>query len=110
MLVITAWKTPSPILVPTVPTLTGSIAKSGSYDINQVGAFRLLDVFNDRCRQTDLKTLTFNIDTEYESYQEKKTYKQLFTDYKYHHQMKVEVDSDNDRLGKVLYALSQYPL
>ena len=26
--------------------------------------------------------------------------------YKYHHQMKVEFDSDNERLGKILYALA----
>lgn len=28
----------------------------------------------------------------------------------YHHQMKVEFDSDNARLGKVLYALAKCPL
>ena len=33
-----------------------------------------------------------------------------FVGYKYHHQMKVEFDSDNDRLGKVLYALAKCPL
>ena len=60
--------------------------------------------------RTDLKTLNFNVDTEYESYQVKNTYKQRFVGYKYHHQMKVEFDSDNDRLGKVLYALAKCPL
>ena len=60
--------------------------------------------------RTDLKTLNFNVDTEYESYQEKNTYKRRFVGYKYHHQMKVEFDSDNDRLGKVLYALAKCPL
>ena len=60
--------------------------------------------------RTDLKTLDFNVDTEYESYQEKNTYKRRFVGYKYHHQMKVEFDSDNDRLGKVLYALAKCPL
>ena len=49
--------------------------------------------------RTDLKTLNFNVDTEYERYQERTTYKQRFVGYKYHHQMKVEFDSDNDRLG-----------
>ncbi len=57
--------------------------------------------------RTDLKTLNFNVDTEYESYQVKNTYKQRFVGYKYHHQMKVEFDSDNARLGKVLYALAK---
>ena len=60
--------------------------------------------------RTDLKTLIFNVDTEYESYQVKNTYKRRFVGYKYHHQMKVEFDSDNDRLGKVLYALAKCPL
>ena len=60
--------------------------------------------------RTDPKTLIFNVDTEYERYQEKKTYKQHFVGYKYHHQMKVEFDSDNERLGKVLYALAKCPL
>ena len=57
-----------------------------------------------------MKTLNFNVDTEYESYQVKNTYKQRFVGYKYRHQMKVEFDSDNDRLGKVLYALAKCPL
>ena len=60
--------------------------------------------------RTDLKTLNFNVDTEYESYQEKNTYKRRFVGYKYHHQMKVEFDSDNERLGRVLYALAKCPL
>ena len=60
--------------------------------------------------RTDLKTLNFNVDTEYESYQEKNTYKRRFVGYKYHHQMKGEFNSDNDRLGKVLYALAKCPL
>lgn len=60
--------------------------------------------------RTDLKTLNFNVDTEYESYQVKNTYKQRFVGYKYYHQMKVEFDSDNARLGKVLYALAKCPL
>ena len=50
------------------------------------------------------------MDTEYERYQEKNTYKQRFVGYKYHHQMKVEFDSDNVRLGRVLYALAKCPL
>ena len=60
--------------------------------------------------RADLKTLSFNVDTEYESYQVKNTYKQRFVGYKYHHQMKVEFDSDNERLGRMLYALAKCPL
>ena len=56
--------------------------------------------------RSDLKTLNFNVDTEYESYKEHDTYKQRFVGYRFHHLMKVEFGSDNDRLGKVLYALA----
>ncbi len=55
----------------------------------------------------DLKTLSFNVDAEYESYEdERHNYKQRFVGYKYIHTMKLEFDSDNDRLGKVLYKLA----
>ena len=60
--------------------------------------------------RTDLKTLNFNVETEYESYKEHGAYKQRFIGYKYHHLMKVEFESDNDRLGKVLYALANCPV
>ena len=58
----------------------------------------------------DLKTLNFSVDTENESYKEKGTYKQRFVGYKFHHLMKVEFESDNDRLGKVLYSLANCPV
>lgn len=58
----------------------------------------------------DLKTLSFHIDTEYESYQEENVYKQRFLGYRYQHMMKVEFDSDNERLGDLLYALSSSPI
>ena len=50
--------------------------------------------------------LNFSVDTEYESYKDKGAYKQRFVGYKFCHLMKVEFESDNDRLGKVLYALA----
>ncbi len=56
--------------------------------------------------RSDLKTLNFGVDTEYESYQEQGVYKQRFIGYKYHHQMKLEFPLDNGRLGRVLYALA----
>ena len=56
--------------------------------------------------RSDLKTLSFNVDTEYESYREHGTYKQRFVGYRFHHVLKVEFDSDNDRLGRILYALA----
>ena len=60
--------------------------------------------------RSDLKTLNFNVETEYESYKEKGSYKQRFIGYRFTHMMKVEFPSDNDRLGKVLYALANCPL
>lgn len=60
--------------------------------------------------RTDLKTLNFNIDTEYESYKDHDTYKQRFVGYRFRHLLKVEFDSDNERLGKILYALGNCDL
>ena len=56
-----------------------------------------------------LKTLEFNIDTEYEGYEENGIYKQRFVGYKYRHLMKAEFDADSDRLGKLLYAFANCP-
>ena len=60
--------------------------------------------------RTDLKTLNFSVDTEFESYKDKGVYKQRFVGYKFRHMMKVEFESDNGRLGKVLYALANSPV
>lgn len=58
-------------------------------------------------RRSDLKTLSFNVDTEYESYRDRNNdYKQKFAGYRFKHVLKVEFASDNDRLGRILYALS----
>ena len=55
----------------------------------------------------DIKTLYFNVDTEYEGFQAKdKSWKRRFVGYKYTHRMKLEFASDNDRLGRVLGALA----
>ena len=57
--------------------------------------------------RTDLKTLNFSVDTVYESYRERDgSYQQRFTGYSFTHMMKVEFPSDNERLGRVLYALA----
>lgn len=54
----------------------------------------------------DLKTLSFSVDTEYESYREQDLYKQRFAGYRFRHTLKLEFASDNERLGKILYALA----
>ncbi len=56
--------------------------------------------------RTDLKTQNFNIETEYEGYQEENVWKQRFIGYRFTHVLKLEFDSDNDRLGKILFALA----
>ena len=61
-------------------------------------------------KRTDLKTLSFGVDTEYESYKEKDEYKRRFVGYKFTHVLKVEFESDNKRLGKVLYAIANCQL
>ena len=61
--------------------------------------------------RTDLKTLSFNVDTKYESYRDKNNdWKQHFEGYEFKHSMKIEFDADNRLLGKVLYALAQCPV
>lgn len=58
----------------------------------------------------DLKTLNFSVDTEYEGYQEEGIWKQRFKGYRYNHILKLEFDSDNDLLGRILYALAACPV
>ena len=58
----------------------------------------------------DLKTVRFDIEPEYEGYTEEGAYRQRLTGYRYTHVMKLEFDSDNARLGEILYALSAGPL
>lgn len=67
----------------------------------------LKDVLSDfGFQRPDLKTLNFSVDTEYEGYRENEVYKQRFVGYRFRHIMKVEFESDNDRLGRILYALA----
>ena len=60
--------------------------------------------------RSDLKTLSFDVDTQYESYKVKDEYKRGFAGYKYSHVIKVEFESDNLLLGKILYALAHSSL
>ena len=57
--------------------------------------------------RTAVKTLMFNVDTRYESYQARdKSWKERFVGYEFKHMVKVEFDSDNERLGRILYSLA----
>ena len=60
--------------------------------------------------RTDLKTLRFDVETVYENYKVNDTYKRRFNGYQFTHVMKVEFESDNQRLGKILYALAKSSL
>ena len=54
----------------------------------------------------DLKTLSFNVNPAYESYQEEGAYRQRFIGYRYDHRLRIDFDADHERLGKVLYGLA----
>lgn len=57
--------------------------------------------------RSDVKTLSFHVDTQHESYNDKDgSWKNRFSGYKYRHVMKVEFPSDNERLGRILYVLA----
>ena len=57
--------------------------------------------------RADLKTLSFSVDTEYENYQDQNgVYRQRFAGYRFRHVLKLEFESDNERLGRILYALA----
>lgn len=61
--------------------------------------------------KTDLKTLSFHVDTKQENYRDKNNeWKQRFVGYEFHHIMKLEFGSDNALLGKVLFALANAPV
>ena len=61
--------------------------------------------------RSDLKTLSFRVDTEYENYRGgNNDYRRRFVGYRFNHVTKVEFASDNDRLGRVLYALAACPV
>lgn len=57
-----------------------------------------------------LKTLRFDIDAEYESYKKHDAWEKWFAGYKFQHVLKVEFDADNERLGRILYALAHCQL
>jgi hypothetical protein len=58
---------------------------------------------NNQSDRKALKTLYFNVDTVFESYQDKdKSWKRRFEGYKFEHNMKLEFASDNVLLGKAV--------
>ena len=56
----------------------------------------------------DLKTVSFQVDTKYEGYQDETgKWKQQFLGYQFSHSMKLEFPIDSERLGRILAALVQ---
>lgn len=59
-------------------------------------------------QEDDLKTVHFSVDAYYEGYSDKNgNWKQRFKGYRFEQSLKIEFPSDNERLGKVLYALAK---
>ena len=58
----------------------------------------------------EIKTLSFDVDTVFESYKENDAYRQRLAGYRYRHVLKAEFLSDGKRLGNILYALTAGPL
>ncbi len=57
--------------------------------------------------RSELKTLQFGVDTEYEGYQDANgVYRNRFAGYRFRHSLKIDFPSDRERLGKVLYGLA----
>ena len=55
----------------------------------------------------DLKTLSFSVQEKTESYQTKDLeWRERFVGFEFRHILKLDFDSDNDRLGRILYALA----
>lgn len=61
--------------------------------------------------KTDLRTTYFNVNTKQENYKDRHNdWKQRFVGYEFRHVMKLEFDSDNALLGRVLFALANAPV
>ena len=92
-------------LIITITGMEKEYDKALEQSATMTDAFKELFVKMD-FKRDDVKTLSFNVDTEYESYQAKdKSWKRRFEGYQFRHRIKVEFPMDNKRLGKVLYAL-----
>ncbi len=58
----------------------------------------------------ELKTRNFNVQTEYEGYQEDGVYRQRLVGYRFIHELEIEFPWDNERLGAVLNAITDAAL
>lgn len=59
-------------------------------------------------KKDDIKTISFNIDTEYDSYRDElNNYIKKFKGFCFTHKMKIQFEANNKTLGQVLYALSK---
>ncbi len=55
----------------------------------------------------DLKTLVYNVNSDYNNYNERGVFKKKFVGYACHYQLKLSFDFDNKRLSETLTAISE---
>ena len=58
----------------------------------------------------ELKTRSFNVQTEYEGYQDDGVYRQRLIGYRFHHELLIEFPWENEQLGTVLNAITETEL
>lgn len=58
----------------------------------------------------DLKTRNYNVQTEYEGYQQDGVYRQRLIGYRFRHELMIEFPWENERLGTVLDAVTETAL
>lgn len=56
--------------------------------------------------RSELKTLSFDVEAQYDYVDIQKSYEKRFAGYRYRHRLKVEFEPDNQRLGRILYELA----
>lgn len=69
---------------------------------------KLTDAFEEiGFKRTDLKTLSYDINTKYESYEEYKVRKSRFKGYSIDHRLKLEFDLDQEVMRQVFHAIAK---
>lgn len=86
-------------------TYEGAIQESADKKGNLLSRLKKLGF-----EREDLKTLSFDVRTEYENYRDKNdNWKNRLAGYRYTHEMKLEFPVNNELLGQVLFELAQCP-
>lgn len=83
------------------PTYDETLSRSAA-DLNEIRTIFLALGFE----RDSVKTTSFSVRRETESYREQNAYKERFVGYRYEQRLKVSFPIDNERLGQILFALS----